>query len=356
MCWKEISTQQGVTLVQIPLHYAHAELVAKVAIGGDDKIIGFLIQPAPPAPAPAPSADASYREIDFSVGQGTKTLPGTLALPNGAGPFPAIVLVHGSGPQDRDETIGGNRPFLDLARGLAARGIAVLRYEKRTKARPQEFAGDHYTVDDETTDDAVAAVAALAATKGIDPKRIYVLGHSQGGLMAPRIAAHSKQVAGLILLAAPARPILDLLSEQNHYLAAIDGKVSPEEQSQLADLDRRIARVREKGDVPAADTPMNLPVDYWRSVDSVDPIAEARPLPQPMLLLQGGRDMQVIAADWQRWQSAFGNDPRATFKHYPALNHLGIAGSGPGTLAEYNTPGHVDTGLIADVADWVGKH
>jgi dienelactone hydrolase len=277
-------------------------------------------------------------------------------LPNGAGPFPAVVLVHGSGPQDRDETIGANRPFLDLARGLAARGIAVLRYEKRTKARPQDFADGHYTVDDETTNDAVTAVAALAAAPGIDPKRIYVLGHSQGGLMAPRIAVRSQKVAGLILLAAPARPILDLLSEQNHYLANLDGKISPEEKVFLADLDNRIAKTRGKTDVPLTDTPMNLPAAYWRSVDSVDPIAEARPLEQPMLLLQGGRDMQVVAADWQRWQSAFGHDPRVSFRHYPALNHLAIAGTGPATMTEYNTAGHVDAGLIADIADWIGKH
>jgi dienelactone hydrolase len=351
-----VSKQDSVSLVQIPLHYSHGELVAKVAVGADDKIIGFLIQPAPPPPAPPPSADANYKEIDFSVGQGAKALPGTLTVPNGSGPFPAVVLVHGSGPQDRDETIGANRPFLDLARGLASRGIAVLRYEKRTKARPQDFADGRYTVDDETTDDAVAAVIALAATPGLDPKRIFVLGHSQGGLMAPRIAARSQKVAGLILLAAPARPILDLLSEQNHYLANLDGKISPEEQTFLAGLDKSIARIRGKGDVPATDTPMNLPAAYWRSVDGVDPIAEALPLKQPMLLLQGGRDMQVVAADWQRWQSAFGKNPRATFKHYPALNHLAIAGAGPSTPAEYNAPGHVDTGLIADIADWVGKH
>lgn len=351
-----VSDQGGATLVQIPLHYAHGELVAKVALGADGKIIGFLIQPAPPPAAPAPSADAGYREIDFPIGHGDTSLPGTLTLPKNGGPFPAVVLVHGSGPQDRDETIGANRPFLDLARGLAESGIAVLRYEKRTKARPQDFADGKYTVDDETTNDAVAAIAALTNAESIDAKRIYVLGHSQGGLMAPRIAAHSGHVAGLIFLAAPARPILDLLSEQNHYLAGLDGKLSPEEKTFLDDLDRRIARIKSGADVAVADTPMNLPAAYWRSVNDVDPIAEAKPLQQPMLLLQGGRDMQVVAADWQRWQSAYGTDPRATFKHYPALNHLAISGTGPSTVAEYNTAGHVDATLIADVAAWIHQH
>ena len=351
-----VSDHSGTALIEIPLHYEHGELIGKVAIGSDGKIVGFLVQPAPPPPAPEPRADANYRESEFSVGQGAKALPGTLALPKSGGPFPAIVLVHGSGPQDRDETIGPNRPFLDLARGLAARGVAVLRYEKRTKARPEEFADGKYLVDDETTDDAVAAVAALAATPGIDRKRIYILGHSQGGLMAPRIAAHSGQVAGLVLLAAPARPILTLLAEQNHYLANLDGAVSPDEKAYLDDLDQRIAAVRAGGDVAAARTPMNLPAGYWRSVDGIDPVAEAGALKVPMLFLQGERDVQVVAADWQRWQSAFGQDARASFKLYPALNHLGIAGTGPGSPKEYETPGHVDAGLVADIAGWIEKH
>ncbi|MGN6512465.1 MAG: alpha/beta hydrolase family protein, partial [Lysobacteraceae bacterium] len=275
--------------------------------------------------------------------------------PKGDGPFPAVVLVHGSGPQDRDENIGANRPFLDLARGLAARGIAVLRYEKRTKAHPQAFARGDFTVDDETTDDAVAAVDLLRAQPKIDPARVFVLGHSQGGMLAPRIAAHSGHVAGIILMAAPARRLLDLLPEQNRYLLR-EGGITAEEQAFLDDLDRRIAAIRSDKPITAADTPLNLPPAYWRSVDRVDPVAEADAVKLPMLLLQGGRDFQVTDTDWQRWRAAFGHDPRATFRHYPALNHLGIAGEGPGSIAEYGHAGHVDATLVADVAAWIEAH
>src|SRR5690606_29657538 len=124
-------------------------------------------------------------------------------------PAPATGRALGSGPHDRDETVGPNKPFLDIARGLAAQGVAVLRYDKRTKARPQDYADGSVTIDSETTDDAVFAVAALREAPGIDPARVYVLGHSQGAMMAPRIAARSGHVAGLVLLAAPARPLLD---------------------------------------------------------------------------------------------------------------------------------------------------
>ncbi|MEP6906830.1 MAG: alpha/beta fold hydrolase, partial [Pseudoxanthomonas sp.] len=307
---------------------------------------------APPAPAAAPAADANFREREFPVGD----LPGTLAMPTGQDNVPAVVLVHGSGPQDRDETIGPNRPFLDIARGLAEQGIAVLRYEKRSKARPQDFANRQYTMDDETTDDAVAAIAALRVTPGVNPGKVYVLGHSQGGMLAPRIALRSGHVAGLVMLAAPARSLLSILPEQNRYLLNADGHIDAQEQQFLQDLQQKIARVRSTVEVADKDTPLGLPAHYWRAFEQVDPINDAAELAVPMLFLQGGRDFQVIDTDWQLWRKAFASAPRATFKHYPALNHFGIAGKGPGTLAEYNQPGQVDAQLIADTAAWIKEH
>lgn len=351
----KVTPHQGMQVVVIPLHYANGDLVAQVVVDAEGRIAGFLIQPAPPAPAAAPAADASYLERDFPVGD----LPGTLAMPKApaAARIDAVVLVHGSGPQDRDETIGPNRPFLDIARGLAAQGIAVLRYEKRTKARPQDFADGKYTMDEETTDDAVAAVAALRAASGIDPGKVFVLGHSQGGMLAPRIAQRSGHVAGLILFAAPARSLLTILPEQNRYLFNADGVIDAQEQQFLEELDRKIAKVRGNADIADKDTPLGLPVGYWRAFEKIDPIVDAHQLEIPMLLLQGGRDFQVVDTDWQLWKKGFPADPRVSFRHYPALNHLGIAGEGPGTLAEYNKPGgHVDAQMIGDIASWIRQH
>ena len=354
----ETMMQGDTTRVKLPLHYAKAELVARLAIGADGRIVGFQVQPAEvPATAAPVAGDANFSERDFSVGEGERALPGTLALPKGEGPFPAVVLVHGSGAHDRDETIGPNKPFLDIARGLAAQGIAVLRYEKRTKARPQDFTGGTFGVDDETTNDAVLAVDALRKTTGIDPKRIFVLGHSQGGMMAPRIASVSGHVAGLVLMAAPARSLLDIVIEQNRRLAVLDdGKTSDAERDAIAQLTAQVRQTRDPATDIATRTLLGQPAGYWRSIDAVDPVADAAAVALPMLVLQGARDIQVVDADWGRWRGAFHADDKVSFKLYEKLNHLGIAGEGEGSLAEYQQPGHVDATLIDDVASWIKAH
>ena len=358
-----VSTQGDARLVKVPLRYEKAELVATFAIDADGKIIGFVVQPAQvAAPATAVAGDATFLERELMVGEGERALPATLALPKVDGrasgkPVPAVVLVHGSGPHDRDETIGPNKPFLDIARGLAARGIAVLRYDKRTKARPQDFTGGMFGVEEETTFDAVHAVDALRKVEGIDPKRVFVLGHSQGGMMAPRIAAMSGHVAGLVLLAAPARPLLDIVIEQNRRLAVLDdGKTSDAERDAINALIAQVRVIRDPATEASTKGPMGLPVGYWRSIDGVDAVAEAKQLKLPMLVLQGARDIQVVDADWQQWKTAFHADPKVAFKLYDKLNHLGIAGEGEGSLAEYQQPGHVDPQLIDDVAGWLKAH
>jgi dienelactone hydrolase len=353
----QVSEQSGMAVVVIRIHREQASVDATIAVDGEGKVAGLHYAPAaaPAAAAPAVDAEAGYEERDFAVGSGERALPGTLAMPDDAGAdVPAVVLVHGSGPQDRDETVGPNRPFLDIARGLAAQGVAVLRYDKRSKARPQDYADGKVTIDSETTDDAVAAVAALRETPGIDPARVFVLGHSQGAMMAPRIAAESGHVAGLVLLAAPARPLLDILVEQNIRLAVLDdGKTSNEEAAAIARLKGQVAAVRAGADVADADSPMQQPAAYWRSTDAVDPVAEASAVALPMLVLQGAQDIQVVDADWQRWKGGFHDDPKVEFKLYPTLNHFGIAVEGEQGPAQYRHPGHVDPALVADVAGWI---
>ena len=132
-----------------------------------------------------------------------------------------------------------------------------------------------------------------------------------------------------------------------------DGKTSDTERDAIASLTEQVRATRDPATDPASRTLLGQPAGYWRSIDAVDAVAEAKSVALPMLVLQGARDIQVVDADWGRWRGAFHGNDKATFKLYEKLNHLGIAGEGEGNLAEYGTPGHVDETLIDDVAGWI---
>jgi len=323
-----------------------------------DRLEGLYFLPpraaARPDEAPPSYADpARYEERDVSVAG----LPGTLTLPRAAAPSPAVVLVHGSGPQDRDETVIANKPFRDLALGLATRGIAVLRYEKRTFGQNAATLRDpgNITFDEETVDDAVAAVRLLSSTGGVNPARVFVVGHSQGGTAAPRIAEREPRVLGLVLLAAPARPIEDLLRDQNRYLASIDTSNRDATNAALAALEKQIDRVK-SGDLATAkpdELPMGIPASWWLSLRDYSPVEVAKRVKKPVLLLQGDRDFQVTAPDFALWKAGIGGESWASVRMLPGLNHLFETGSGEPSPAEYAQAGHVSEAVVAQIAQWI---
>jgi hypothetical protein len=199
----------GITAVTFGCQFEKAALNAIVAFDAQNKIAGlrFIPRPAPQQQGAILSPSEHFREEPVTVGSGQWALPGTLSLP--VGPMAAaVVLVHGSGPNDRDETVGANKPFRDLAWGLADRGIGVLRYEKRTRQYASTLSTlENLTVREETIEDALLGVALLRAHDRIDPGRVFVLGHSLGGTLAPRIALEDRSLAGLIVMAGATRPI-----------------------------------------------------------------------------------------------------------------------------------------------------
>lgn len=349
-------------VVLVTCQFEKAMVDAKVVFNASGKVAGLFFLPAtPPAEwfRPPPYARTnSFRETGVHVGNGRWILPGTLTMPSGAGPRPAVVLVHGSGALDRDETVGANKPFRDLAWGLATKGVAVLRYEKRTKEYVVAMAtnASKITLKDETIDDAVNAVELLKKTEGIDPRRIFVLGHSLGGLAAPRIAERAPDIAGLIIMAGPTRPMDVVIMDQFRYLASLEGMDSPEAQNKLADMEKLMAQVRNftAADASSSNLIFGVAPAYWLDLRSYDQVATAKALKQPLLILQGGRDYQVSAADFDGWKKGLRSRAGVTFKFYPELNHLFIAGSGKSKPAEYNRPGHVSEAVVEDIAAWIG--
>lgn len=356
-------------VVFVPMLFEKGSLDLKVVFDTQGRIAGMFFTPSQGSATPAYTPPAyvnsqSFSEQDVTIGSGEWALPGTLTLPQGSGPFPAVVLVHGSGPNDRDETIGPNKPFRDLAWGLASQGIAVLRYDKRTYAHAPLFTPDilqTLTVNEETVDDALLAIDLLRHTAAIDPQRVYVLGHSLGGMMLPRIAAADTAqgvppIAGLISLAGAVRPLEDLILEQSTYLAERDGTVSDSEQQNIQALGTQVAGVKAPDladSTPAEGLPLGIPAHYWLDLRDYNPAATAQGLNIPMLILQGGRDYQVTVKDFDLWKAALGTRSDVQFHWYEDLNHLFIAGEGPANPDEYEKPGNVAEQVITDIAAWI---
>lgn len=361
---------QGYEIVLVTCEFEKATLDARVVFDKAGKIAGLGFVPtAPPAKyePPAYADPAKFEETEVTVGSGEWALPGTLAMPKGAGPFPALVLVHGSGPNSRDEELGPNKPFKDLAWGLATRGIAVLRYDKRSKVHGNKILADPkleatMTVKDETIDDALAAAALLQKTKGIDGRRVFILGHSLGGFLMPRIAlaAEPLGIAGFIGMAGLTRPLDDTIIRQMTYLYGLAGaNVSEDDKKKLEDIKAAVARIKALTDADKTSTVklVGAMPAYWLDVRGYDPAETAKAVRKPMLFLQGQRDYQVQTADLENWKKALGERKDVEFHLYPKLNHLFFEGEGIITPLEYmQKHGSVAPYVIDDIANWISKH
>jgi dienelactone hydrolase len=350
-------------IVIVPCTFEKGELNARIVFDSRQKISGLQFTPPRDSAADYQAPDyvkaQEFSEKEVKVGTGEWELPATITLPNGAGPFPGLVLVHGSGSHDRDETIGPNKPFKDLAQGLASRGIAVLRYVKRNKQHGQKMLKDRdkLTLKEEVTDDALAAVELLRHTDHVDPNKIFVLGHSLGGMMVPTIGKADPRIAGLIALAGTSRPLDEVIVDQTDYLLSLN---PPEEQKKvLEELGQKAREMLKRDlskDVDAKELPLGVPIVYWRSVKSVDPPLIAKDLKMPLLILQGSSDFQVTKKDFDRWKSVLADRKRVEFKWYSKLGHLFIPVGEQGKPSDYEKPGHVSVEVVDDIANWIKKN
>lgn len=344
--------------VELLSKFSSGRLSVRVTLDKDLKVAGLLFVPASkPRDYDVPSYvdESKFREEEITVTHESYSLPGTLTIPKGKGPFPAVVLVHGSGPHDRDETLLGNKPFKDIAWGLASRGIAVLRYEKRTLKYGSTLDPTKIGIDEEITDDALAAARMLMKHKDVDSLGVFVAGHSLGATAAPYIGRKERKLAGIIMFAAAARDIFELVEEQIIYIANLDGTVSEAERKQIDTVTKEVKALRDWTWKPG-DTLMGAPTEYWARLKKMAPLVNAKKLTMPMLVLQGGRDYQVSPEnDFGKWKEELAGRDNVTFKLFKPMDHLFRKGKGPSTPQDYQRVEAVDETVIKYVADWIHK-
>lgn len=356
--WQKESAQ-GITLYYSDLQFERYSLRFLLSFDADGKMNTIRLVPVPATSTAQPLAYDKEKMLERSVTVGAAgfRLPGTLTLPACEGKHPLVILVHGSGPQDRDETIGPNKPFRDLAWGLAARGIATLRYEKRTKVYGAACVpeGREMDYDTECVDDVVEIVRWAKAQPDVAADSVYVLGHSLGATLAPRIAKRADGVAGIVLVAALARPLEDAVVEQTAYVSSLTDASGVAGQ-QIEDIKRQADNIKKLG-TPEFDDKipllLGIPRSYWAFANVYKPVEVAVGLALPMLILQGERDYQVTMEDFGLWRLGLLRNKNAFFKSYPKLNHLLQEGSGKATPFEYYRESPVAGYVIEDIASFI---
>jgi uncharacterized protein len=357
----------GGSVVRVPIHGEGGSLTVAIGLTATGQLTGLQLLPAeaatavPPWTPPAYADPSTFDEEDVSVGPEPLSVPGTLSVPHGRDPVPAFVLLAGSGPLDRDETVGPNKTFRDLAWGLATRGHLVLRFDKVTFARRAEvLAKPDFTLNDEYLPQALGAIELLRRHPAVDGDRIFLAGHSLGGTVAPRVAAAASDLAGLVILGGGAAPLHWVVVRQMRYIASLDPATEAAAQPGIDALTRAAERV-DSADLspstPAAELPFGTPAPYWLDLRAYDAPSAAAATGKPILLLQGGRDYQsTVEDDLARWEAALGGRPDVTIRVFPDANHFFFSGSGPSTPQEAMTPGrHVDAAVVDAIADWVER-
>ncbi len=318
----------------------------------EDKLKEQLNQPA--------EVQLAENEVAVSFGEQPFTLNGTLAMPDTDKAVPAVVLVPSFGPSDRDLTVYQNKIFKDIANGLSAEGIAVLRYDKMRFTYPERtqklIEEGKFTVYDDVVDDAVMALKYLENVEGIDKQRIYLLGYGFGGNQSPRILKAYPNLKGLVLLGAYVSPLQELMLKQYDYLLHLEDKVDARSQEiydRALEFSEQIAKdnFNEKSVIDEIGS-LGMPYSYWVDLRTYNPATELAKTELPILVLQAERDYETDMLEFNLWQQSL---TKAEFITYPHLNHLFIAGSGQSTPTEYQNQAQVNSQVISDITTFINK-
>tara|TARA_B110000503_G_scaffold143339_1_gene244181 strand:+ start:2168 stop:3481 length:1314 start_codon:yes stop_codon:yes gene_type:complete len=321
-----------------------------------ESFTSFMLKPYQPnykwTPPSYAKGKYEYSQEKVTVGD-SLALNGKMTISNGMNEI-VVVFVHGSGPNDMDESLGPNKLFNDLAFGLAANGIASIRYNKRTYDYPSQMArqANSLTIQQVVIDDAVNAVR-LARENGA--KKVILIGHSLGGYCAPLIAELTQPDA-VITLAGNVSPLEDLLVPQYEYIKNNDTSKQIND-LQMAMIRTQVKRIQDNEyDAETAPPllPLGLPASFWLSLKDYEPQKLARKQAFPYLILNGERDYQMTPKEAKKWKNGSKNKHSKTII-YLKLNHLFFEGEGICLPSEYEKEGHFSERTLNDIINWINE-
>lgn len=357
----EYQEAMGFSYIQMLINFDYLQYVLSLTLNPEYKI-GYVAFTAAHS-AYVPPAMANIEQYsDTTITFKSETyyeFPGILTMPKNTNPMPLVVIVAEAGPTDKDFSMGQNKPYKDLATGLATLGYAVYRYDKRTQrfafnlmAEKNNYA--KFTCREEYLDDLYNALDTLKTLPFIDKNRIFILGHGQGGMLAPLIAKERKDVKGIMMLGANAVTIQDMMAEQYDYLMT----VTPDKTEEYLENKRKLQNTM-PGKIKWYNLhdsmPYGIQATYFVWLNEYKHVEIAKKLKKPVLVMQFGRDYQVTNRNYELWQKIFKKNKQATFKHYPKLNHLMFEGEVQSTYSEYSMKSNIPEYVIKDIASWLDK-
>eukprot|EP01114_Cavostelium_apophysatum_P012626 TRINITY_DN2874_c0_g1_i1.p1 TRINITY_DN2874_c0_g1~~TRINITY_DN2874_c0_g1_i1.p1 ORF type:complete len:577 (+),score=143.04 TRINITY_DN2874_c0_g1_i1:84-1733(+) len=316
-----------------------------------------------------------FTEKDIVINEG-KELPlkGKITFPKtaevkGSNGVPALVLVPTTGSRDMDMTFEANKPFRDIAAALAARGVAVIRYNSRTfqheeKLTESGFFKD-FTAKEEIIDDAVAAIDLAKSYPGVDPSKIFVAGFSMGAVVTPRIVKERPDVAGVMMINPIAESYENSLQWQQEYIKSVEdendereaGKEKERRDDIMEEFNNEITKISElEPGTASTDIILGVPAKYWDYLHSVQQIDESKEMSTPAFFMFGGRDNLATKEDIDLWEDALYSRPKTVMKMYPDLHQLLIHSSSELEImhpSEFEVPGLVDPEVIEDMSNFI---
>jgi dienelactone hydrolase len=340
------------------IKFAYLPYIFNVSFNSKGDIIYISFMPAHKMYVAPDYVDVSkFLDKKFHTINGMYDLAGILSVPNQEGKNPLIIIVPEAGPTDKDGSYGENKPYKDLAWGLASNGNAVYRYEKRSNdygmyMLKAKSAYETYTPREDLLDDLYKIIDTLKTLPNIDPERIYILGHGQGGMLCPLIAKERKDVKGIIMMGANAKPMQENMIDQFDYLTSVTPEKKPEYDEQKINakrsMDKKLNPLTEHRLMP-----YGVQATYWIWLNQYNQVEVAQKLKKPMLILHGDRDYQSNMENLALWRKSLKKNTNATILDYEKLNHLFYSGEAQSTYSEYTIISNIPGYVMEDICTWL---